>query len=208
MNVCFISSLQFFISAEMGDQRMDSHFLLLTVSGIFLVCTQELMTCCILYISMSSAVWLIQCLWSNKTLDICSRMFKEHLSDPDMIRGALEARMEAISVIRHLRDKKSISISWKHFWSHCQREFTFSLDIQIGEENLPSFLKRHLKYQRRREACQYCGPFHSPSVSQIRTSALPSPYSDSDPTPSLSLTTTNNPQSQQWTPNCLNLNPF
>ena len=27
MNVCFISSLQFFISAEMGDRRMDSYFL-------------------------------------------------------------------------------------------------------------------------------------------------------------------------------------
>ena len=131
----FISSVFHF----RWNGRSEDGLALLTGSGIFLVCTQELMTCCILYISMSSAGWLIQCLWSNKTLDICSRMFKEHLSDPDMIRGALEARMEAISVIRHLRDKKSISISWKHFWSHCQREFTFSLDIQIGEENLPAF---------------------------------------------------------------------
>ena len=126
---------------------------------------------------MSSAGWLIQWLWSNKTLDICSRMFKEHLSDPDMIRGALEARTEAISVIRHLRDKKSISISWKHFWSHCQREFTFSLDIQIGEENLPSFKLFQKDISNIKDARRHVNivAHFIPPLSQIRTSALPSP---------------------------------
>ena len=88
-------------------------------------------------------------------------MFKEHLSDPDMIRGALEARMEAISVIRHLRYKNQYRYP----------ENTFKPE---PEENLLSFKLFGKDISNIKDAKRHVNivAHFIPPLTQIRTSAL------------------------------------
>ena len=101
MSVLFY--LKFFISVGIGDRRWTlTSYRKLDLFGLQL----ELLTWVNFNVICQASGWVV----SNKTpvLDICSRR-SEHLFDPDINQSALEATVEAISVIRHLRDKKSIS---------------------------------------------------------------------------------------------------
>ena len=100
MSVLFY--LKFFISVGIGDRRWTlTSYRKWDLFGLQL----ELLTWVNFNVICQESGWVV----SSKipVLDICSRR-SEHLFDPDINQSALEATAEAISVIRHLRDKKSI----------------------------------------------------------------------------------------------------